>query len=89
MQYPQVIDFSGHSHYPINAPTSIHQNYFTSLNTGSFDTFDGDKYYKISRLSTKSECPYAAQFYFVEVDTESRVRIYPYDVHSRSFFPMG
>ena len=43
-QYPQVIVFSGHTHYPIGDPRSIHQgvnpessraNYYTVINTGS------------------------------------------------------
>jgi len=42
--YPQVVVFCGHSHYPIQDPRSIHQganpnssrmNYFTVVNTGS------------------------------------------------------
>jgi predicted phosphodiesterase len=34
-QYPQVIIFSGHSHFPLGDPRSIHQNVFTSINDGS------------------------------------------------------
>ncbi|RJG16637.1 metallophosphoesterase [Paenibacillus thiaminolyticus] len=33
--YPQVITFSGHSHYPLNDPRSIHQKRFTSVGTAS------------------------------------------------------
>ncbi|WP_051286819.1 metallophosphoesterase family protein [Paenibacillus taiwanensis] len=33
--FPQVITFSGHSHYPLNDPRSIHQRDFTSVGTGS------------------------------------------------------
>ncbi|NDV96497.1 hypothetical protein D0T84_16475 [Dysgonomonas sp. 521] len=33
--YPQVIIFSGHSHFPIGDPRSIHQQDFTSVNVGS------------------------------------------------------
>jgi predicted phosphodiesterase len=33
--YPQVINFAGHSHYPIGDPRSIHQGQITSVNTGS------------------------------------------------------
>lgn len=33
--YPQVIIFSGHSHFPIGDPRSIHQKNFTSVNVGS------------------------------------------------------
>jgi len=43
-KYPQVVMFSGHSHYPVGDPRSIHQganpqsprqNYYTVINTGS------------------------------------------------------
>lgn len=34
-QYPQVIVFSGHSHFPLGDPRSIHQDKFTSVNDGS------------------------------------------------------
>lgn len=43
-QYPQVVVFGGHSHYPLGDPRSIHQganpnssrnNYYTSINTAS------------------------------------------------------
>jgi len=34
-KYPQVVIFSGHSHFPIGDPRSIHQANFTSVNLGS------------------------------------------------------
>lgn len=34
-KYPQAIVFSGHSHFPIGDPRSIHQSKFTSVNLGS------------------------------------------------------
>jgi len=33
--YPQVITFSGHSHYPLEDPRTIHQKDFTSVGTSS------------------------------------------------------
>ncbi len=33
--YPQVVDFSGHSHFPLNDPRSIWQNEFTAIGTGA------------------------------------------------------
>ncbi len=35
MKYPQVVDFSGHSHYASCDPRSINQTSFTSVGTGS------------------------------------------------------
>lgn len=34
-QYPQAVVFSGHSHFPLGDPRSIHQDKFTSVNDGS------------------------------------------------------
>ncbi|SFB08689.1 3',5'-cyclic AMP phosphodiesterase CpdA [Lentibacillus halodurans] len=34
-KYPQVVFFSGHTHYPVSDPKSIYQKDFTSVNTGS------------------------------------------------------
>jgi Icc-related predicted phosphoesterase len=34
-QYPQTIVFSGHSHFPVGDPRSIHQDKFTTINVGS------------------------------------------------------
>ena len=33
--YPQIIAFSGHSHFPLSDPRSIHQKDFTSINDGT------------------------------------------------------
>ncbi|MDM5210781.1 metallophosphoesterase [Peribacillus sp. NJ4] len=34
-EYPQVITFSGHTHYPLDEPRTIHQKDFTTLATAS------------------------------------------------------
>jgi 3',5'-cyclic AMP phosphodiesterase CpdA len=34
-EYPQVINFSGHTHYPLDDPRTIHQKDFTSVGTSS------------------------------------------------------
>jgi hypothetical protein len=33
--YPQVVDFSGHTHFPITDPRSVWQGTYTAVNTGS------------------------------------------------------
>ncbi|MGL5617211.1 MAG: LamG-like jellyroll fold domain-containing protein [Sarcina sp.] len=38
--YPQVIQFSGHSHYPLNDPRSIYQKDFTAINTSTTSYFE-------------------------------------------------
>ncbi|MDR1581854.1 MAG: metallophosphoesterase [Prevotellaceae bacterium] len=34
-KYPQAVIFSGHTHYPLGDPRSIHQDRFTAINTAS------------------------------------------------------
>ena len=86
MNYPQIINFSGHSHAPINDPRSIHQQHFTCLGTGTLSYFEldeFDKYYGTIPPDNEK----AAQMLFVEADADMRVRIYPYDVITSNFFP--
>lgn len=85
MNYPQVIDFSGHSHSPINDPRSIHQKHFTSLGTGSLSYFELDEFDKwYGTIPPNDE--QCAQFLIVEADSGNRVRVYPVDVLTGNFF---
>lgn len=86
MNYPQVIDFSGHSHAPINDPRSIHQKHFTSLGTGTMSYFELDEFDKVYG-TVPPNSKEAAQLLIVEVDKDNRVRIMPYDVITENFFP--
>ncbi|MDR1630015.1 MAG: metallophosphoesterase [Oscillospiraceae bacterium] len=82
--YSQVIDFSGHSHYPINDPRSIWQGKFTALGTGSLSYFE----LEVDGESGKFPQNYreAAQMYVVEVAANGATRIRCYDLISDSFF---
>ena len=86
MDYPQIIDFSGHSHAPVNDPRSIHQRHFTCHGTGSFSYFELDEFDKIYGTvpPDHKEC---AQFLIVEADAQGTVRILPVDVLTKNFFP--
>lgn len=82
--YPQVVDFSGHSHYPINDPRSIWQGKFTALGCGTLayfetelDTIDGN---------FPGDFEEAAQYYIVEADKNGNVRIRAYDIITEQFF---
>ena len=86
MDFPQIIDFSGHSHAPINDPRSIHQRHFTSLGTGTLSYFELDEFDK-THGTIPPEKDSAAQMLIVEADKDGRVRIYPYDVLTDNFFP--
>lgn len=82
--YPQVIDFSGHSHYPMNDPRSIWQAKFTALGCGTLSYFETELDYIAGNF------PYdyqnAAQFYIVEADESGNVRILLYDLITHQFF---
>jgi hypothetical protein len=87
MNHPQVVDFSGHSHCPVNDPRSIHQKHFTSLGTGTLSYFELDEFDKVyGTIPPGGE--QAAQFLIVEADAAGRVRVYPYDLIAGQFFPM-
>ena len=86
MDYPQIIDFSGHSHAPINDPRSIHQRHFTCLGTGSFSYFELDEFDKIYG-TIPPDCDEQAQFLIVEVDKNGAVLVKNVDVLTQNFFP--
>ena len=86
IDYPQMINFSGHSHVPINNPNSIHQKHFTSLGTGSLSYTELDEFDKYYGTLPPGKADFA-QMLIVEADAEGRVRIYPYDVFTDNFFP--
>jgi len=94
--YPQVIDFSGHSHFPISDPTSMWQDEFTALGTGTLSYYemglagvDPDYIFPIddegSWAEKKSGERDAAQFYIVEVDANNAIKIQGYDLLSDTF----
>ena len=88
VNYPQIVDFSGHSHAPINDPRSIHQEHFTSVGTGTFSYFELDEFDKIYKtFPTGYET--AAQMQIVEAFDDGSVLIKPYDVITGQFFHDG
>lgn len=84
--YPQVVDFSGHSHYPINDPRSIWQGTFTALGDGTL------AYYETELDTIAGNYPgntdEAAQYYIVEADKDGNVRIKAYDLITNQFFDL-
>ncbi|MCR5042153.1 MAG: metallophosphoesterase [Clostridia bacterium] len=83
--FPQIIDFSGHSHAPINDPRNIHQQHFTSVGSGTLAYFELDEYDKY--YGTVPPRNQGAQCLIVEVAEDNHVRILPYDILSGHFFP--
>ena len=82
--YPQVVDFSGHSHYPINDPRSIWQGTFTALGCGALSYFETELDTIAGNFPGDTEN--AAQFYIVEGDKDGNVRIKAYDLITNQFF---
>ncbi len=82
--YPQVIDFSGHSHGPMNHPFSIWQDDFTMLGTGTLKDFELEE--GMTEGTHPSGARGAAQFYIVEVNAENLVKIQPYNMILHDFF---
>lgn len=82
-QYPQVVDFSGHSHYPINDPRSIWQGEFTAVGTGelSYVEFTVDGKNKLHPDNYRTP----AVEWIVEVDANNRIRLRGFDVCAESW----
>lgn len=76
--FSQVVDFSGHSHYPLNDPRSVWQGSYTAVGTGSMNymefTVDTD------RTVHTDDGGNAAQGWIVEVDGNNRIRLHGLDV---------
>ena len=81
-RYPQIIHFSGHSHYPLNDPRSVVQTDFTAVGTGalSYAEFTVGS----ERTVHPENCETIAQGWVAEVDAENRVRLTGYDFLSGS-----
>lgn len=83
-KYSQVINFSGHSHGPINNPTSCFQKDYTLFGTGTLSYFEmtsGMTYGTVPPGADK-----AGQYYIVEISADNRVRVLPYNLLTDDFF---
>lgn len=77
-QYPQVVHFSGHSHYPLNDPRSVVQGDFTTVGTGAMAYMEFT--YKTDRTIHPDKNNEAAQAWIVEADANNRIRLTGFDV---------
>ncbi len=82
--HSKVINFSGHSHFPLNDPRSINQSTYTSVGVGAMARFELDENYIVGQHPDGYED--AAQFAVVEADSYGRIRIRGYDLLSDTFF---
>ena len=82
-RYPQVINFSGHSHGPINNPLDIWQNSYTQIGTGTLNYFEMER--DIGDETVPEGARNAAQYLIIEVDADNRVRVMPFNILTEDF----
>jgi predicted phosphodiesterase len=85
-EYPQIIDFSGHTHYPINDPRIVDQDDFTSVGCGTMNFYELES--GMIYGTTPPGYGNAACMYIVEVYSDSRVVLKPYDLITSQFYPV-
>lgn len=83
-KHPGIVDFSGHSHFPMNDPRSILQTTYTTVGCGAMATFELDKNYIPGQHPDGYEK--AAQITVIEADSDGSVRIRGYDLYSDTYF---
>ena len=83
-KYPQVVDFSGHSHYNGADPRSIWQGSFTAIGTGGLTGLIGNNNYLDGDAGTTIP---SASYCIVEVDAQGNIRIQVIDAHNKAAYP--
>ncbi|MBR5246470.1 MAG: metallophosphoesterase [Clostridia bacterium] len=82
-KYPQVVNFSGHSHYAASDPRSVWQGEFTAVGCGSLSAFMGNLNY----IEGDQDAPgNSGGAWLVECDADGNVRMRLYDIENRIFF---
>ena len=82
-KYPQVVDFSGHSHYAACDPRSVWQGEFTAVGCGSLSAFMGNLNYIEGDVDAPGKSGGA---WLVECDANGNVSMKLYDIENRMFF---
>lgn len=81
-QYPQVIDFSGHSHATLNDPRSINQDLgFTAIQDGTIGAYFENETGKMEGTRPE-DSENASQALMVEVDNNNKVTLRRMDLNS-------
>lgn len=80
----RVVNFSGHSHFPLEDPRSIWQGSYTSVGVGAMNRFELEQDLIWGRHPDKYDT--AAEFCIVEADRDGSVAIKAYDLQTDSFF---
>lgn len=79
-----VVDFSGHSHFPLNDPRSINQASYTAVGCGGMARFELDNNGIVGQHPDGWED--AAEMVVLEADNDGSVRIRGYDLLSDTYF---
>ncbi len=82
--HTSVVDFSGHSHFPLNDPRSINQASYTSVGCGAMARFELDNNGIVGQHPDRYED--AAQMCVVEADSDGSVRLRGYDLLTDTYF---
>ncbi len=80
----KVVNFSGHSHFPMNDPRSINQSSYTSVGVGGTSAFELEKNCIVGLHPEGYDT--AAQFCVIEANDVGSVRIRGFDLPSDTFF---
>ena len=84
-KYPTAVDFSGHTHYPINDPRCAWQGCFSAFGTGTLSYLcHGHEGYRFRKYFPDDYNH--GQFYILEVRRDNSVTLKPYDLTTNSFF---
>ena len=83
-RYPQVVNFSGHSHGPINHPFTVWQSRYTAFGAGTLNYFEMER--DIGDETVPPGSRDAVQYLIVELDAKNRLRVLPYNVLTGDFF---
>jgi len=81
---PRIINFSGHSHGPVNHPRALWQKEFTAFANGTLTYFCHGR--RLIADYDPAMVEEANQFCIVEVMADNTVRILPLDNHTRDVF---
>ena len=83
-RYSNIVDFSGHSHFPMSDPRSINQSLYTAVGCGATRTFELDNNGIVGQHPDGYDL--AAEICVVEADGNGAVRIRGYDLNSDTYF---
>ena len=84
-KYPTVVNFSGHTHYPINDPRCAWQGCFTAFGTSTLSYLcHGHEGYRFQKY-LPDDSKYG-QFFVMETRRDNSVTLKPYDLATDSFF---